>query len=209
MNDRFEACLQEVLKHEGGWSDHPVDPGGATMKGVTIGTLAQFKGRKVTKDELRYLSEEDLRAIYKRKYWDKVRGDDLPPGIDLVAFDAAVNSGPTRGARWLQTALGVDADGKVGPKTVAAANTKDRKAVISLAVEYRLEFLQRLKTWSTFGRGWQRRVDSVKKVALGMAKQSPIAADRREAAESAEKPFWVGVFAEILQAIAAFLKGRS
>jgi len=169
MKDNFEACLREVLKHEGGWADHPKDPGGATMKGVTIGTFAQFKGRKVTKDELRNISDADLRAIYRRKYWDVVRGDDLPRGLDLVAFDGAVNSGPSRGARWLQHGLHVATDGKIGPATLAAAQRANVPQVIDYACNARLDFLRRLKTWPTFGKGWSRRVSDVRETAKRMA----------------------------------------
>lgn len=169
MRDNFERCLAEVLKHEGGWSDHPADPGGATMKGVTIGTFAQFKGRKVTKAELRAISDADLRAIYRRKYWDVVKGDDLPAGLDLVAFDAAVNSGPGRGARWLQEALGVTADGRIGPATIEAARAANAGAIAIGACQIRLRFLTSLKTWPTFGKGWTRRVEAVQRAALDMA----------------------------------------
>lgn len=173
MKDNFERCLSEVLKHEGGWADHPSDPGGATMKGITIGTFAQFKGRKVTKAELRAISDADLRKIYRRNYWDKVRGDDLPSGLDLVAFDGAVNSGPARGARWLQQGLGVNADGKVGPVTLDAAKKAYTPAVIERAIGFRFSFLRGLKTWGTFGKGWSRRVESVRGVALEMA-ETPV-----------------------------------
>ena len=134
MKGNFDRCFDLVLKHEGGWVDHPADPGGATMKGVTIGTFAQFKGRKVTKDELRNISDADLRAIYKRGYWDKVRGDELPAGLDHVAFDAAVNSGPSRGIRLLQQALGVTADGKIGPETLARAQSVNARSAIEAAL---------------------------------------------------------------------------
>jgi lysozyme family protein len=173
MKDNFAACLAEILKHEGGWADHPKDPGGATMKGVTIGTFAQFKGRKVSKEELRAISDADLQAIYRRKYWDVVRGDDLPLGLDLVAFDAAVNSGPSRGARWLQQGLGVTVDGAIGPVTIARAREVSARSAIEAALIARLTFLRSLKTWPTFGRGWQRRVDDVRRVALAMAGNAP------------------------------------
>lgn len=139
------------------------------MKGVTIGTFAQFKGRKVTKAELRAISDADLRTIYRRKYWDVVRGDDLPAGLDLVAFDAAVNSGPSRGARWLQQALEVTDDGKIGPETLARANSWRSYPVIVDACRNRMDFLRGLKTWPTFGNGWTRRVEAVQRVALDMA----------------------------------------
>lgn len=169
MKANFDLCLREVLRHEGGYVDHPADPGGATNRGITIGTYAQWKGRKVTKDELRAISDAEVAAIYKRNYWDKVRGDDLPSGLDLVAFDAAVNSGPARGARWLQQALGVTADGKIGPATLARAHASYAPAVIERAVGFRLAFLRGLKTWQHFGKGWSRRVEDVRVTALAMA----------------------------------------
>jgi len=170
MKDNFEQCLAITLAHEGGWADHPKDPGGATMKGVTIGTYAQFKGRKVTKDELRNISDADLRTIYRRNYWDKVRGDDLPTGLDLVAFDGAVNSGPSRGARWLQHGVGALPDGKIGPETVRAATVTNAAQAIGRACDARLSFLRSLKTWATFGKGWSSRVEDIRAKAIGMAR---------------------------------------
>ncbi|MCL4065759.1 hypothetical protein M3484_04160 [Pseudomonas sp. GX19020] len=169
MRDNFERCLSEVLKHEGGWSDHPADPGGATMKGVTLATFRKYRP-SATKADLRAISEADLRMIYRGGYWDRIRGDDLPAGLDLVAFDAAVNSGPGRGARWLQSALGVSADGQIGPKTIAAAKAHaDRQKVIRTACQDRLRWLQTLGIWATFGKGWARRVAAVEAAALTMA----------------------------------------
>ena len=174
MKTNFDRCLTETLKHEGGWADDPHDPGGATMRGITIGTFRAWKGRAVTKAELRAISAADLRAIYRQKYWDAVRGDDLPAGLDLVAFDAAVNSGVSRGAKWLQTALGVAADGNIGPATLAAARKAHPEAVIDRATSARLAWLRTLPTWGRFGKGWARRVESVREVATGMAKARSI-----------------------------------
>ena len=176
MKDNFDKCLSITLRHEGGWADNPKDPGGATMKGVTIGTYAQFKGRKVTKDELRNISDAELRTIYRRNYWDKCRCDDLPAGLDLVAFDGAVNSGPARGARWVQQGLGVAADGKIGPATIAAAKAVPASPAIAASCDARLEFLHRLKTWPTFGKGWQSRVDDIRRQAVAMVTPTPVAA---------------------------------
>lgn len=169
MKDNFERCLAITLAHEGGWADHPKDPGGATMKGITIGVYAQFKGRKVTKDELRNISDVDLRTIYRRNYWDKVKGDDLPAGLDLVAFDGAVNSGPSRGARWLQHGVGALPDGKIGPETVRSATVTNAAQAIGRACDARLSFLRSLKTWATFGKGWSSRVDDIRAKAVVMA----------------------------------------
>ena len=185
MRDNFSRCLSEILRHEGGYVDHPADPGGATNKGITIGTYAGWKGRKVTKAELRAISDAEVAAIFRRKYWDVVRGDDLPAGLDLVAFDAAVNSGPARGARWLQQALGVTADGKIGPATLARAHASYAPAVIERAVGFRLAFLRGLKTWQHFGKGWSRRVEDVRVTALAMASKPVVASQPAKTATKA------------------------
>ena len=169
MKDNFERCLAHVLASEGGWADDKADPGGATMKGITIGTYRAWKGRAVTKAELRAISDAEVAAIYRQNYWNAVRGDDLPPGLDLVAFDGAVNSGVSRGARWLQQALGVTADGKVGPQTLTAARQAHPEAVIDRACDLRMGFLRGLPTWSRFGKGWSSRVNSVRDTAISMS----------------------------------------
>ena len=169
MKDNFEACLAHVLQSEGGYVDHPSDPGGATNMGITIATLRTWRGRSVTKADVKALTRAEAAAIYRKNYWDAVRGDDLPRGLDLVAFDAAVNSGVSRGAKWLQSALGVPADGKVGPKTITAANAAHKDAVIDRACDLRLGFLRQLGTWKTFGKGWTRRVEDVRDTASKMA----------------------------------------
>lgn len=170
---RFKKCLAHTLGHEGGWSDHPADPGRATMKGVTIGVFGAFKGRKVSKDELRNISGADLRAIYRRDYWDKVRGDDLPPGVDMAVFDAAVNSGPAQAARWLQRSVGAAADGKIGPETLRLVGEHPPRKVINEVCDRRMSMLRGLATWPTFGRGWSNRVSSVRITALEMVSASP------------------------------------
>ncbi|TRW94941.1 hypothetical protein FNJ84_17770 [Paracoccus sp. M683] len=174
MRDNFDRCLRAVLAHESGWADHPSDPGGATMKGITIGTYRAWKGRTVSKTELRNISDAEVSEIYRKNYWDNVRGDDLPSGLDLVAFDAAVNSGVSRGAKWLQGAVGAAADGAVGPNTVSAARAADPFRAVNAACDARLQFLHRLKTWPTFGKGWSRRVAEVREMALSMAFQANV-----------------------------------
>lgn len=168
MKSNFDHCLRLVLAHEGGWADHPKDPGGATMKGVTLATYRKYKPG-ATKAQLRAISDADLAMIYRGGYWNKVKGDDLPAGLDLVAFDAAVNSGPGRGARWLQEALGVNPDGVIGPKTIAAAKDAHKEAVIDRACSIRLNWLRTLPHWPTFGNGWSRRVEGVRADAKAMA----------------------------------------
>lgn len=141
------------------------------MKGITLTTYRSYRPG-ATKAQLRAISDEEVRRIYREGYWNKVRGDDLPLGLDMVTFDGAVNSGPSQGARWLQEALGVDADGKVGPLTISAAQSMHRQTIIERAMDIRMAFLQRLSTWPTFGRGWSRRVASVRAAAMDMAAQS-------------------------------------
>ena len=165
----FERAFAAVLKHEGGYVDHPRDPGGATNLGVTIGTLSQVLGRKATKSEVKALTRKSVVPIYRQLYWDKIRGDDLPSGVDYVAFDFAVNSGPTRAAIALQRVLGVADDGKIGPITIAAAKKANAAAVVSRLCADRLAFLSRLSTWPTFKRGWKARVAGVEREALKMA----------------------------------------
>lgn len=166
----FERALAHVLGHEGGYVDHPRDPGGATNLGITIATLSNWLGRPATKAEVRALTKDKVGPIYRARYWDAVRASELPDGIDLATFDPAVNSGPARGARWLQAALGVTQDGAVGPQTVAAAvQAPDKVAVIKKLCAKRLGFLQGLKTFATFGKGWTRRVAHVEATAIAWA----------------------------------------
>ena len=165
MKDNFAECLAHVLQSEGGWADDPRDSGGATMKGITLATYEQYKGRHATKDELRAISDEDLAAIYRQGYWDKMRCDDLPAGIDLVAFDAAVNSGPGASAKWLQRAAMVPADGVIGPVTIKAVNALNRRQVINAALDNRLNFLRTLPTFGHFGKGWTARIARVRSAA--------------------------------------------
>ena len=170
MKHNFDACLAHSLAHEGGWSDHKADPGGATMKGVTLATYRAWKGKSATKQDLRNISDAEVAAIYRAWYWQPMRCDDLPAGLDLVAFDAAINSGPSRSAKWLQSALGVAVDGRVGPATVAAANAAVTSAAIKAACAKRMTFLKGLRTWPTFGKGWSRRVKEVEAAALAMTR---------------------------------------
>jgi lysozyme family protein len=169
MKSNFKDALKHVLVHEGGYADHPKDPGGATMKGVTLLVYKNHFGEDKTKDDLRNISNSELQKIYKTGYWNKCHCDELPSGIDYAVFDAAVNSGPGRGARWLQAAVGAKQDGGIGAKTLAKVAGFDTVSVINKMCDSRLHFLQGLTNWQTFGRGWQRRVDGVRQTALKLA----------------------------------------
>lgn len=171
MKESFGLALKEVLRHEGGYVNHPADPGGATNKGVTQATYNGYrKSKGQASRSVKQITEDELKDIYQSLYWNKIRGDDLPVGVDLAVFDFAVNSGPARAAKFLQSLVGVTADGVIGPKSIEAANSKQFGLVDRLCDE-RLRFLQSLKTWATFGKGWSNRVSSVRTVAKSMRKE--------------------------------------
>ena len=165
----FRRSLTAVLIHEGGYVDHPKDPGGATNLGITQATLARWRRKRVTKSDVKKLTQSEAAAIYRANYWDAVKGDDLPGGVDYCVFDYAVNSGPSRAAKGLQRAVGVRADGAIGPLTMKAVQDKEPSDIIVEMCNKRLAWLKRLKTWKHFGRGWGRRVAGVRKLALEMA----------------------------------------
>lgn len=174
MKDSFHRALQQTLHHEGGWSDHPRDPGGATMKGVTLKTYSGFLGRQATKEELKNISDEHLERLYRDGYWNAVRADDLPAGIDMMAFDFAVNAGRKRAIITLQRAVDMPVaqqDGMIGPGTLAVVRDKcNRIGTASVASSYavmRELFYRGLPTFDAFGKGWLRRNDSVLALAQG------------------------------------------
>ena len=169
MKDNFDAALKAILHHEGGYVNHPADPGGMTNLGVTKRVWEEWVGHEVDEKTMRNLTPEIVGPMYKVKYWDKIKGDDLPTGVDYVVFDAAVNSGPGRAAKWLQACVGVEPDGGIGPKTLAAVNAFDANQLIEDYAKRRLSFLIDLPTWNTFGKGWGRRVAEVQKTGLDMA----------------------------------------
>lgn len=173
-DERFERCLTEVLRHEGGYVDHPSDPGGATNMGITRKTLARW--RKVTpwtalpKAAVETLTRDEAGLIYRANYWNKAHAGSMPAGADLALFDFAVNSGPDRAIRMLQVVLGVAADGEVGPVTLAAVAAADLRRLVNALCDRRLSFLQRLTSFSVFGRGWTRRVAEIRAAALADVK---------------------------------------
>ncbi len=171
MDRNFARALALVLKSEGGWSDNPKDPGGATMKGVTLANFRRYVKADATKDDLRHITDAQIATVYRRFYWDAVAGAELPDGVDYAVFDFAVNSGPGRAAKYLQAVVGTLQDGRIGPATVKAAAAKPAGVVIDALCDARLAFLKRLGTWATFGRGWSDRVKSVRFQAMVMAGQ--------------------------------------
>ena len=168
MKDNFEQCLALVLKHEGGYVNHPKDPGGMTNLGVTKRVWEEYVGHTVDEAAMRALGPADVAPLYKKNYWDKIHGDELPAGVDYACFDLAVNSGVGRAAKILQKALGVNPDGAIGPATLNAVASCNPREVASEICDLRLGFLQSLPTFDTFGKGWSRRVAEVEKLSFEM-----------------------------------------
>lgn len=169
MKGNFEQSLALVLKHEGGWVDHPKDPGGETNMGVTKKVWEEWTGKPVAPGGMKGLTVADVTPLYRKKYWDAIKGDDLPEGVDYAMFDFAVNSGPVRAIRMVQEIVGVTADGVIGPKTLAAIDRQDPRDLAAKICDKRMEFLRGLKNWPSFSVGWTRRVADVKKMAVQMA----------------------------------------
>lgn len=170
MKDNFAEALQHVLKHEGGFVNHPSDPGGMTNLGCTKKVWEEHCGHSVDEKAMRSLTPNDVAPLYKRKYWDKIQGDELPSGVDYIVFDAAINSGPGRAAKWLQACIGVEPDGGIGLKTLTAVVAFNDKQLIEDYSKRRLSFMMDLPTWNTFGKGWSRRVQETEVIGLKMIK---------------------------------------
>lgn len=167
MRENYAKCLAQVLKYEGGYVDHPQDPGGPTNKGITQAVYDAWRKRNQQPTQsVRYINDTEVGAIYRQEYWDKISGDDLPSGIDFAVFDYAVNSGVSRAAKTLQSVVGVTQDGQIGPQTIKAT-----QAYVAMAVtNKRLAFMQSLSIWSTFGKGWSARIADVKNQILSLTK---------------------------------------
>jgi len=169
MKENFDAALKAILHHEGGYVFHKLDPGGMTNLGCTKRVWEEWVGHEVDEKAMRALTPADVAPLYKAKYWDKIKGDDLPDGVDYIVFDAAINSGPGRAAKWLQGAVGVTTDGAIGPGTLKAVAAFAAEDLIHAYQARRLAFLQDLPTWGTFGKGWGRRVAEVTSTAQTFA----------------------------------------
>ena len=166
MKSNYDKCLKTILHHEGGYVNHPKDPGGETNLGVTKRVYQEHGGTKDMKD----LLVEDVAPIYKKGYWDKMKGDDLPGGLDLCVFDFGVNAGPGRAAKFLQSMIGTTVDGGIGPNTLAKVDEYIREngehESVKKYQEMRQKYYEQLSTFDTFGKGWTRRVEETTKLAL-------------------------------------------
>ena len=165
MNSNFDKSLTELLKHEGGYVNHPQDPGGRTNHGVTQDVWEDWVDRAVSEAEMKALTPAKVAPLYREMYWDRIKGDKLPSGVDYCVFDAAVNSGVSRAAKWLQTTVGAVADGMIGEQTLKLVMLTNHQMLIDKYSAIRLEFLKGRSTWPTFGKGWERRVKEVETTA--------------------------------------------
>lgn len=150
----FDQAFEKLIGHEGGYSNHPNDPGGETMFGVTE-KVARANGYK---GAMRELPLAVAKSIYRASYWDTVRADELPDTVRFDVFDASVNSGPGQAIRFLQRATGSADDGRLGSVTMRAVNSMDPQLLDKRLSGYRLRFMAELKTWPSFGRGWAARI---------------------------------------------------
>lgn len=169
MKDNFERCFQRVLKSEGGYTDNPKDPGGATNLGVTKKAWEEYVGHPVTKQDIKNLTVDVVRPFYKARYWDAIRCDGLPSGLDYSMFDMCVNAGPGRAVKLLQKCLNLVTDGAFGIKTmnaVAQYTGHPLETLIQSYADARIAFYRSLPTFKTFGRGWVDRANKVASKAL-------------------------------------------
>jgi len=210
MSDRFPRAFDLLKVHEGGFSDHPRDPGGATMKGVTQRTYDAYRFRqKQPPRHVRKITNAEVERIYRTQYWHAVHADDLPPGVAYCVFDAAVNSGPGRAVRWLQTVIGAQVDGIVGNETVGLARDVPPDALIHKYCDRRLAFMKSLKHWPSFKNGWSRRVHEVRAQSIEWAFNDQIATETTEPPQAKADGVkgWLTLLVQFIKAI--FGKGKA
>jgi lysozyme family protein len=187
MQSSYDRALAAVLEHEGGYVDHPKDPGGATNKGITLANFRRYVKADGTKADLKRLTTAQAAAVYRHQYWAPVSADVLPAGVDYAVFDFGVNSGPSRAIKFLQRVVGVKQDGRIGPKTLAAVAAMPPLKLINKLCETRLIWLTSLKTWETFGKGWTKRISGVRALAQELAGEVVVDTIIKEGVEEALK----------------------
>ena len=170
MENNFNECLEKVLGHEGGYVNHPDDPGGETNLGVTKRVYSNWTSENdLAVKDMKDITVDDVSPIYKLSYWQKAKCDQLPIGVDYVIFDMSVNHGVSRAAKFLQGVVGAEKDGIIGSKTLAMVNDMDKSDMIEALCLEREDFYRNLNTFSTFGKGWLNRNSGVKSASLEMA----------------------------------------
>ena len=168
MASNFQECLDLVLKSEGGWVNHPSDPGGETNLGVTKRVWEEYVGHPV--ESLKKLTKDDVAPLYELKYWRPCYCEVLPRGLDFVVFSMGVNAGPGRSVKLLQQSIGCVPDGVIGPRTRELISSSNGATLIAKFSETRREYYRSLKTFPIFGKGWLNRVDHEEVEALDMTK---------------------------------------
>ncbi len=171
MKNNFDKCLHMLLEHEGGYVNNKHDKGGMTNLGVTKRVYDKWIGRESTEQEMRDLTPDDVAPIYKKNYWDRVKGDSLPSGLDWACFDWAVNSGSGRPAKAVQRAVGATQDGAIGNQTLGLIAEKDPKFIIDYVYTVRQAFYESLDDYKHFGRGWSRRNTETLHQAMEMVEE--------------------------------------
>lgn len=169
MKANFDQSFQWVIAHEGGYVNDPADPGGPTNLGVTLASWQAYVGHPVTALDIEALTLDAVKPFYKSQVWDLVKGDELASGIDYAVFDCAVNSGPSRAIRLLQSICNVVPDGIIGPETIRSVGSRNVLNLIDEYCQERLNYLRTLSTWARFGNGWTNRVNDVEAKARGLA----------------------------------------
>lgn len=209
-NSNFEPALARLLRHEGGYSNHPSDPGGPTNFGITIADYRKYVKREATAADVKAMRVEDAKAIYRARYWDAMRCDDLPAGVDYAVFDYGVNSGIGRSGKVLRRVLGLDdTTSSVSDDVVAAARGANAAKLVDAICDERLRFLKSLKSWNVFGNGWGRRVAEVRVVGVAMASAPPATAAPPPSPimpHRPEQPAACGLFHVLISALHATLK---
>lgn len=168
MNRNWNKSFDLVIVNEGGYVDNKLDPGGATNWGCTQAVWEGYIGHKVSVDDMKALTKEDVKPLYKKRYWDAIHGDAIPSGLDYCLFDCAINSGVNRSAKIIQEIVGVFADGAIGNNTVSAITQLNPVTAINEFCDKRQAFLESLKTFPVFGKGWSKRVSEVRTRSLEM-----------------------------------------
>jgi lysozyme family protein len=206
----YDAALARLLAHEGGYINHPSDPGGPTNFGITIADYRKYVKTTATAADVKAMKLTEATAIYRAKYWGAQRCDELPAGVDYAVFDYGVNSGTGRSGKVLRRALKLpDNASAVTDQVIAAARAVDAKALVAAICDERLRFLQSLKTWPVFGAGWGRRVAEVRSAALAMASPVATAPPPTSCVESPhEQPAASGLFRFLISVIGALFKRK-